>query len=449
MRIAHGSRPTTKDERPTTETDMIKAVRGTRDLLPPETGLWNFVESVVRDVFRAYNFQEIRTPIFESTELFARGVGEETDIVAKEMYTWEDRGRAESDKGQSLTLRPEATAGIVRAYIEHKLGDRGLNKLYCIGPMFRRERPQKGRYRQFYQIDAEIIGPASAGSDSPARDAELLEMLATLLDRLGIAGWNLELNSVGCKQDRVKFNEALRKALELVVGNMCVDCQRRAVTNPLRVFDCKVPEDQPIIETLPRISQFLDEGCRKHFDQVQAILRAVGVPFILNDRLVRGLDYYTRTAFEFTHGALGAQNAILGGGRYDGLSEALGGPPAPGIGFAIGEDRLVMSLEASASAEGVRRKPDVYVAPLGTGMNGEAARLARELRRHDLVVDLGDESFRLKKSFETATKAEANYILIVGENEVKADAFALKNLATGEQVSVPRGELVRRIRNHR
>jgi len=449
MRIAHGSRPTTKDERPTTETDMIKAVRGTRDLLPPETGLWNFVESVVRDVFRAYNFQEIRTPIFESTELFARGVGEETDIVAKEMYTWEDRGRAESDKGQSLTLRPEATAGIVRAYIEHKLGDRGLNKLYCIGPMFRRERPQKGRYRQFYQIDAEIIGPASAGSDSPARDAELLEMLATLLDRLGVAGWNLELNSVGCKQDRVKFNEALRKALELVVGNMCVDCQRRAVTNPLRVFDCKVPEDQPIIETLPRISQFLDEGCRKHFDEVQTILRAVGVPFILNDRLVRGLDYYTRTAFEFTHGALGAQNAILGGGRYDGLSEALGGPAAPGIGFAIGEDRLVMSLEGSDSAEGVVRKPDVYVAPLGTGLNGEAARLARELRRHDLVVDLGDESFRLKKSFETATKAEAKYILIVGENEVKADAFALKNLATGEQVSVPRGELVRRIRNHR
>jgi histidyl-tRNA synthetase len=426
---------------------MIKAVRGTRDLLPPETGLWNFVESAVRDVFRAYNFQEIRTPIFESTELFARGVGEETDIVAKEMYTWEDRGRAESDKGQSLTLRPEATAGIVRAYIEHKLGDRGLNKLYCIGPMFRRERPQKGRYRQFYQIDAEVIGPASAGSDSPARDAELLEMLATLLDRLGIAGWNLELNSVGCKQDRVRFNEALRKALELVVGKMCVDCQRRAVTNPLRVFDCKVPEDQPIIETLPRISQFLDEACRQHFDQVQTILKAVGVPFVLNDRLVRGLDYYTRTAFEFTHGALGAQNAILGGGRYDGLSEALGGPAAPGIGFAIGEDRLVMSLEASASAEGVRRKPDVYVAPLGTGMNGEAARLARELRRHDLVVELGDESFRLKKSFETATKAEANYILIVGENEVKADAFALKNLATGEQVSVPRGELARRIRN--
>src|ERR1700691_5133973 len=424
---------------------MIKAVRGTRDLLPPETALWNFVESVVRDVFRAYNFQEIRTPIFESTELFARGVGEETDIVSKEMYTWEDRGRAESDKGQSLTLRPEATAGIVRAYIEHKLGDRGLNKLYCIGPMFRRERPQKGRYRQFYQIDAEIIGPPSAGSESPARDAEVLEMLATLLDRLGITGWTLELNSVGCPNDRVAFNEALRKALDPVKDKMCADCQRRAVTNPLRVFDCKVPEDQPIIETLPRISQFLDETCRKHFDAVQEILTKVGVPFFLNDRLVRGLDYYTRTAFEFTHGALGAQNAILGGGRYDGLSEALGGPPAPGIGFAIGEDRLVMSLQESAPAEGVVSKLDVYVAALGVGMNAEAARLARELRRHDLVVDLGDESFRLKKSFEAATKAGAKYILIVGEDEVKADAFAVKNLATGEQVSVARAELARRI----
>ncbi|MGA8285077.1 MAG: histidine--tRNA ligase, partial [Candidatus Sulfotelmatobacter sp.] len=334
-------------------------------------------------------------------------------------------------------------AGIVRAYIEHKLWDRGLNKLYCIGPMFRRERPQKGRYRQFYQIDAEIIGPASAGSDSPARDAELLEMLATLLDRLGINGWNLELNSVGCLNDRAAFNEALRKALAQVVAKMCADCQRRAVTNPLRVFDCKVPEDQPIIDTLPRISQFLDEGCRKHFEAVQEILTKVGVPFSLNDRLVRGLDYYTRTAFEFTHGALGAQNAILGGGRYDGLSEALGGPPAPGIGFAIGEDRLVMSLQNSADS--VLKKPDVYVAPLGAGMNAEAARLARELRRHDLVVDLGDETFRLKKSFEAATKAGAKCILIVGENEVKADAFALKNLATGEQVSVPRADLPRRI----
>jgi histidyl-tRNA synthetase len=424
---------------------MIKAVRGTRDLLPPDTALWNFVEAAVRDVFRAYNFQEIRTPIFEATELFARGVGEETDIVAKEMYTWEDRSRAASEKGQSLTLRPENTAGVVRAYIEHKLWDRGLNKLYYIGPQFRRERPQKGRYRQFYQIGAEVIGPAAAGSESPARDAEILEMLATLLDRLGIAEWNLELNSVGTPADRVRFNEALRKALEPAAGQMCEDCQRRAVTNPLRVFDCKVPADQPIIETLPRITQFLGEDSRKHFDAVQAILTKVGVRFSLNERLVRGLDYYTRTAFEFTHGALGAQNAILGGGRYDGLSEALGGPAAPGIGFAIGEDRLVMSLQEKAGAESVLRQPDVYVAPMA-GMNGDAARLARELRRRDLVIELGDDSFRLKKSFEAATKAGAKYILIVGENEVKADSFSLKNLATGEQISVARGELAGKIR---
>jgi histidyl-tRNA synthetase len=462
---------------------MIKAVRGTRDLLPPETALWNFVEAVVRDVFRVYNFHEIRTPIFEETQLFARSVGEETDIVSKEMYTWEDRGGSESErffrlrdelksklkmsvttpeheaelwsairrlnewKGQSLTLRPENTAGVVRAYIEHKLWDRGLNKLHYIGPQFRRERPQKGRYRQFYQIGAEIIGPPAAGSESPARDAELLELLATFLDRVGITDWTLQLNSIGCANDRAKYNDALRKALEPVVSRMCTDCQRRAVTNPLRVFDCKVPADQPIIEKLPRISQFLDEPCRKHFEQVQGILKSVGIKFQLSDRLVRGLDYYTRTAFEFTHGALGAQNAILGGGRYDGLSESLGGPNAPGIGFAIGEDRLVMALRESAEA--VQHKPDVYIAPLGPGMNGEAARLARELRHHDVMTELGDENFRLKKSLETASKTGARFALIVGENEVKAGTFALKNLESGEQVSVPRSELAQKIQSGR
>ena len=425
---------------------MIKAPRGTRDLLPPDTALWNFVETTVRDVFRLYNFHEIRTPIFEETQLFARGVGEETDIVSKEMYTWEDRGRAESDKGQSLTLRPENTAGVVRAYIERKLWERGLNKLFYIGPQFRRERPQKGRYRQFYQIGAEVIGPSASGSESPARDAELLEMLATLLDRLGIAGWTLELNSVGCSDCRPVFNEALRKALEPVVDTMCSDCQRRAVTNPLRVFDCKVPADQPIIDKLPRMSQFLDEKCRVNFAAVREILDAIEIPYTLNDRLVRGLDYYMRTAFEFTHGALGAQNAILGGGRYDGLSEALGGPHAPGIGFAIGEDRLVMSLPQSA--ESAIRKPDVYIAPLGAGMNSPAARLARELRHDEVVTELGDESFRLKKSIEIASKAGIRYVLIVGENEVKSDSFALKNIETGEQVTVGRGELAAKIKNN-
>jgi len=427
---------------------MIKSVRGTRDLLPPETAVWNFVEAAARDVFRIYNFHEIRTPIIEDLQLFKRSVGEETDIVSKEMFAWEDRARAESEKGQWLALRPENTAGVVRAYIEHKMWERpGLQKLFYIGPQFRRERPQKGRYRQFYQIGAEVIGPTAAGSESPAVDAEILEMLATLLDRVGISGWELQLNSVGCANCRPKYLAALKEALSGVVKNMCADCQRRAETNPLRVFDCKVPEDQPIIEKLPRMSDYLDESCRTHFQAVQDILRSVEVPFVLNSRLVRGLDYYTRTAFEFTHGALGAQNAILGGGRYDGLSENLGGPPAPGIGFAIGEDRFVMAIQESAEA--VSSKPDVYIAPLGAGMDREAARLARELRQHDVIVELGNESFRLKKSLETASKIGARFALIVGENEIKANEFALKNLATGEQITVPRADLANKIQSVR
>src|SRR5664279_4427560 len=419
---------------------MIKAIRGTRDLLPPDTGLWNRVDAKVRDVFARYNFHEIRTPIFEDTQLFSRSVGEETDIVTKEMFTWEDKGRAASEKSQSLTLRPENTAGVVRAYIEHQLDKRGmLQKLYYIGPQFRRERPQKGRYRQFFQIGAEIIGPPSAGSGSPARDAEVLEMLATLLDELGLRGWTLQLNSVGCAADRARYNQALRDALQPVVATMCVDCQRRAETNPLRVLDCKVPEDQPIIEKLPKISEYLDDACRENFVAVRAMLDAVGVPYTINERMVRGLDYYTRTTFEFTHGDLGAQSAVLGGGRYDGLSESLDGPKAPGIGFAIGEDRLILALQSQG--EKPAEKVQAYVAPLGAGMNGHALKLARELRREGISADIGDETFRLKKSFENAEKVGARFIVIVGENEVAAQQFAVKNLASGEQVQVPRAEL--------
>jgi histidyl-tRNA synthetase len=418
----------------------LKSVRGTRDLLPPETETWNFVETTVRDVFRVYNFQEIRTPILEDLQLFQRSVGEETDIVSKEMFAWEDRARAQSEKGQWLALRPENTAGVVRAYIEHKLWERpGLQRFYYIGPQFRRERPQKGRYRQFYQIGAEVIGPSAAGSESPAVDAELLEMLATLLDRLGIKGWTLKLNSVGSSKDRPRYLQALRDALKPVVHTMCSDCQRRAETNPLRVLDCKVPEDQPIIEKLPRMSEYLDEDSRAHFAEVQKILNAVGVPFEIDHRLVRGLDYYTRTAFEFTHGALGAQNAILGGGRYDGLSESLGGPPAPGIGFAIGEDRLVMTLQESAGT--AARPADIYIAPLGAGMNVHAARMTRDLRREGLVVTAGDESFKLKKSLETASKMGVRFALILGENEVNSGQYALKNLSTGEQASVSKAQI--------
>ena len=427
---------------------MLKAVRGTRDLLPPDTELWNRVEAKVRNLFARYNYHEIRTPLFEDTQLFSRSVGEETDIVTKEMFTWEDRARAQSEKAQSLTLRPENTAGVVRAYIEHGLYKTGtLHKLYYIGPQFRRERPQKGRYRQFYQIGAEIIGPPSAGSESPARDAEVLEMLASLLDEVGLRDCQLQLNSVGCAEDRARYNQALREALKPVVLQMCPDCQRRAETNPLRVLDCKVPEDQPIIEQLPKIGAFLDEPCREHFAAVRAMLDAAGVPYSINERMVRGLDYYTRTTFEFTHGGLGAQSAVLGGGRYDGLSESLEGPNAPGIGFAIGEDRLILALQSQN--EQPKETVQAYVAPLGAGMNVHALKLARELRRAGISADVGDELFRLKKSFELAEKAGAQYIVIVGENETACDRFAVKNLGSGEQVDVPRAGLAAYLGRHR
>ncbi len=528
---------------------LLKAVRGTRDLLPPETELWNRVEATARRVFARYNFGEIRTPIFEDTQLFARGVGEETDIVSKEMYTWEDGERFEKslliskwllanrsnfveviDKSpsgtsfidleckdhdgnleyvifaarsshdalsglasavvkeralsserranakvtgrlvissplpggsetttkeglvieavhgsffkssQSLTLRPENTAGVVRAYIEHKLGETGLlQKLYYIGPQFRRERPQKGRYRQFWQIGAEVIGPPSAGSESPLRDAEVLEMLASFLDELGITGWSLALNSVGSATDRPRYIAALREALKDKAPQMCADCQRRAETNPLRVLDCKVPEDQPIIETLPRIADYLDDESKAHFAAVLVALDACGVKYEVNPRLVRGLDYYTRTTFEFTHGGLGAQNALLGGGRYDGLSEMLGGPKAPGIGFAMGLDRLVLTLQA-AQSESAAALADAYIAPLSDVLNAPALELARELRCAGLKIELGDGSFRLKKSFEIGNKV-ARAIVLLGEDEQRSGILTVKDFASGEQRKVPRGEL--------
>ncbi len=417
---------------------IVKAVRGTRDLLPPETELWNRVEAIARAVFARYGFGEIRTPVFEATELFVRGVGEETDVVSKEMYTWEDRARAASEKAQQLTLRPENTAGVVRAYIEHKLGETGqLQKLFYIGPQFRRERPQRGRYRQFWQIGVEAIGPVSSGSESPVRDAEVLEMLASLLDELGVRGWRLALNSVGSSTDRPRYVAALKAALLPVKATMCEDCQRRAETNPLRVLDCKVPGDQATIDALPKIADYLDEASAAHFAEVKAALDACGVAYTVEPRLVRGLDYYTRTTFEFTvpdGSGLGTQNALLGGGRYDGLSEMLGGPKAPGIGFAIGEDRLILTLQAQAG-ESAAKKLDSYIAPLGPERNAAALALARELRRAGLSVEVGDGSFRLKKSFEAADRV-ARRVVLLGEDEVASGVATVKTFATGEQVKV-------------
>lgn len=450
-----------KEEKGAKPRPTIKAVRGTRDLLPDQTPLWNHVETTARAVFARYGFGEIRTPIFEATELFARGVGEETDIVSKEMFTFtpgegfaqgraEDRSKAESEKGQSLTLRPESTAGVVRAYIEHKLGDTGgLSKLYYIGPQFRRERPQKGRYRQFWQIGAEVIGPASSGAESPLRDAEVLEMLAALLDEVGVRGWRLELNSVGNAEDRARYDEVLREALARVKDRMCPDNQRRAETNPLRVLDSKDEGDQEIINALPKIADYLGAESKVHFEQVLAALDACGVPYHVNPRLVRGLDYYTRTTFEFTvTTGLGTQNALLGGGRYDGLSEILGGPRAPGIGFAIGEDRLILTLQAQqelAAAEAgdavAGPKLDAYVAPLGAGQNAAALALARALRREGLAVEVGEGGFKLKKSFEQADRL-ARHIVILGEDEVRDGVGTVKTFATGEQRKVRHAELV-------
>jgi histidyl-tRNA synthetase len=425
---------------------VILKVRGTRDLLPPETDLWNRVEHTARSLFTRYGFGEVRTPIFEDTQLFARGVGEETDIVSKEMYTWEDRARVDSERAQSLTLRPENTAGVVRAYIEHKLNDSGmLQKMFYIGPQFRRERPQRGRYRQFWQIGAEVLGPAWSGAESPLRDAELLEMLATLLNELGVRGWRLELNSIGSATDRPRYIAALRDALAPIKDRLCEDNRRRAETNPLRVLDSKAPEDQALINTLPRIADFLDEESTGHFRQVLASLDACGVPYHVNSRLVRGLDYYTRTTFEFTvpdGSGLGTQNALLGGGRYDGLSEILGGPKAPGIGFAIGEDRLILTLQAQAERDEVatERKLDAFIAPMGIAQNAAALALARELRAAGLSIELGDGMFRLRKSFETADKL-ARRMVIVGEDEVASDIFTVKYFAAGEQSKVPRAGL--------
>ena len=436
---------------------ILKAVRGTRDLLPPETALWNRVEATARAVFTRYGFGEIRTPVFEDTQLFVRGVGEETDVVSKEMYTWEDRARAQSEKAQSLTLRPENTAGVVRSFIEHKLGDTGmLQKLFYIGPQFRRERPQRGRYRQFWQIGAEVLGPPSSGAESPLRDAEVIELLATLLDELGIpraseatGGWKLALNSVGSSTDRPKYIHALKSALSPIKSTLCDDCQRRAETNPLRVLDCKVPEDQEAINNLPKIADFLDEASTSHFAQVRNALDACGVPYTIDPRLVRGLDYYTRTTFEFTAvSGLGTQNALLGGGRYDGLSEMLGGPKAPGIGFAIGEDRLILTLQALSEADGRPLAPsrlDAYIAPMGIEQNAAALALAKELRQADLSVEVGDGSFRLKKSFEMADRL-ARRIIILGEEEVSSGIVTVKNFASNEQTKVPRGELLEALR---
>ncbi len=411
----------------------LTAVKGMRDILPPSSAIWNEVETAARSVFARFNYREIRTPILEETALFARGVGEETDIVSKEMYSFEDRD------GSSLTLRPENTASVLRSYIEHRLDQQpGLQKLFYIGPMFRRERPQKGRYRQFFQIGAEAIG-----TDAPLIDAESIELALAILDEVGITGYELLINSVGSKASRARFNEVLRQKLQEIAPQLCSDCQRRAVTNPLRVLDCKVPADQPIIDSLPSILDHLASEDQEHFRRVRELLDDQEIKYTVRPRLVRGLDYYARTTFEITHGALGAQNAILGGGRYDKLAETLGSKiSAPGIGFSIGEDRLVMAAEES---QAVQPKPlDLYIAPLGDAALRHCAILASGIRRLDVSVEVGTDR-KLKRLLEIANKLEARYTLIVGDNEIVTQSYELKNMRTGEQQTLTRQQLLERL----
>ncbi|MBI1941850.1 MAG: histidine--tRNA ligase [Acidobacteria bacterium] len=405
--------------------EPIRSVKGTRDLVPPETALWQRVEDEARRVFAAYNYREIRTPVLEPTVLFARSVGADTDIVMKEMYTFTDRD------DESLTLRPEATASVVRAYVEHGLyNEGGIHKLYYMGAMFRRERPQKGRYRQFYQIGAEVLG-----TDHPAIDAEVLEMLTVFLERLGIGEYALLINSVGCPKCRREYVRVLRQALERVKTTLCADCQRRAETNPLRVLDCKVEADQPVIEKLPQILDHLCPECRQHFERVTAELNERGIPHRITPRLVRGLDYYTRTTFEITSDVLGAQNALLGGGRYDGLSELIGGPPTPGFGFAIGQDRLLLAVEAAAQLK-AQDALAAYIAWMGDSAFAPASRLARELRREGLSVEISYEPVKLKKSLGVANKLGARFAIIVGEGELASGRFQVKDMETGQQEEV-------------
>lgn len=432
----------------------FQAIKGTRDLLPPETELWNRVEQTAREVFGTYGFGEIRPPIFEPTELFARSIGLDTDVVSKEMYTfgggYDAHSIEDSVPGKTISLRPEATASVCRAYIEH--GMHALPqpvKLYYTGPMFRRERPQKGRYRQFYQIGAEVLEalqPAqqdsvkNTGKDA-AVDAEVIEMVMAFFAKLELGGVQLEINSIGCRDCRPQYVEALRSELLKVKDKLGLDSQRRIDTNPLRVLDSKLEFEQEIIATLPRISDYLCETCAKQYAEVKRQLALREVPFKENWRLVRGLDYYMRTTFEITARGLGSQNAVCGGGRYDGLVEILGGMATKGIGFAIGEDRLILSLQ-EAGKGGAPSGRDVYIAWMGEKVQDTGIRAARTLRQAGFRVELPPVEQKFGKALGQADKIGAKYTLILGDNEISSGQWTLKTLADGTQQKLTEAELL-------
>ena len=430
------SSATGQQSKPAAKPRTFQAIKGVRDLLPAETSLWNHVEETAHEVFGTFGFSEIRLPIFEPTELFARSIGLDTDVVSKEMYTFEDRDES------MISLRPEATASVCRAYIEHNMQQLPQPvKLYYMGPMFRRERPQKGRYRQFYQIGAEVLG----GNDSPGIDAEVIDMVMTFFDKLQLQGLELDINSIGCRECRPKYVEVLREALLKVKDKLGPDSQRRIETNPLRVLDSKLPSEQEIIATLPRMAAHLCADCAEHFAEVKRQLELRGVIYRENWRLVRGLDYYMRTTFEITAQGLGSQNAVCGGGRYDGLVELLGGPPTKGIGFAIGEDRLILSLQESGKAPAAPGR-DIYIAWMGEKAFATAIRAAKDLRAAGYRVELPATEQKFGKALGQADKLGARYALILGEDEVTSGDWTLKTLADGSQKKYTESELLEYLR---
>ena len=402
----------------------IKAIRGFNDILPDEIGKWQFVEKTAREIFEGFGFSEIRIPILERTELFSRGIGEATDIVEKEMYTFTDRG------GNSLTLRPEATASMARAYLEHQMYSFDpVAKLYSMGPMFRYERPQKGRYRQFYQIDAEVFGVGN-----PMVDAEVIIMLIHFLGRVGLENLELQINSLGCRECRPRYREELKRFFEGKSGQLCEDCQRRLHSNPLRIFDCKVETCKEAIQDAPRVTDFICPECQKHFDQVKEYLAMSGLAYILNPRLVRGLDYYTRTAFEVVSYSLGAQNAVTGGGRYDNLFQEIGGLDVPGIGFAVGVERLISLLPKEKEFV---QHPQLFVAALGEEGYKEAYRVVNLLHLQGIRAELDYERKSLKSQMRRADKLKARYALILGEEELKKGKVVLRNMENKSQEEIP------------
>ena len=430
------SSATGQQPKPAGKPRKFQAIKGVRDLLPTETPLWDHVENTARGVFGAYGFGEIRLPIFEPTELFARSIGLDTDVVSKEMYTFADRDES------MISLRPEATASVCRAYIEHGMQSLPAPvKLYYLGPMFRRERPQKGRFRQFYQIGAEVLG----GNDAPGIDAEVIEMVMAFFDRLELQGVQLELNSIGCRECRSKYVEVLRGELLKVKDRLGADSQRRIETNPLRVLDSKLESEQEIIEGLPRMAEHLCAACAEHFAEVKRQLELRGVIYRENWRLVRGLDYYMRTTFEITAQGLGSQNAVCGGGRYDGLVELLGGPPTKGVGFAIGEDRLILSLQESGKAPAAPGR-DIYIAWMGEKAFATAIRAAKLLRGAGYRVEMSATEQKFGKALGHADKLGARYALILGDDEASSGEWTLKTLADGSQAKYTEPDLLEYLR---